>query len=134
MGCILPKLSLYSPSCELEKFKLDGRYVNGGKPTRHPKALLVKGGGREKPAVAREGEREVDGGGSGGGNVPRRVTGKKIAADELVDGYPKWLVDNIPMEVLAGLVRKSAESYVKLSKVCSKAFNLLSFYSSIITR
>lgn len=126
MGCVQAKLSLYSPSRELEKFKLGGRYVNRGKLAQHPKALLVNGGGRDKPTVAREGERvrEVNGGGDGGGgNVPRKVTRKKIAADELVEGYPKWLVDNIPMEVLAGLVRKSAESYVKLAKVCSNAFN-----------
>ncbi|XP_022774089.1 probable serine/threonine-protein kinase At1g54610 [Durio zibethinus] len=42
---------------------------------------------------------------------------KKIEGDELDDGWPKWLVDNIPTEVLAGLVPKSADSYDKLAKV-----------------
>lgn len=40
-----------------------------------------------------------------------------VAGDEMVDGWPKWLIDNIPKEVLAGLVPKSAESYDKLDKI-----------------
>ncbi|XP_055822838.1 probable serine/threonine-protein kinase At1g54610 [Solanum dulcamara] len=43
--------------------------------------------------------------------------GRKIGGDELVDGWPKWLVDNIPKEVLVGLVPKTADSYDKLAKV-----------------
>ena len=42
---------------------------------------------------------------------------KKIASYEFVDGWPKWLVDNIPKEVLSGLVPRSAHSYEKLDKV-----------------
>ena len=34
-----------------------------------------------------------------------------------MDGWPTWLVDNFPSEVLAGLVPKSADSYNKLAKV-----------------
>lgn len=37
--------------------------------------------------------------------------------DELVDGWPRWLVNNIPRDVLAGLVPKSADSYIKIDKV-----------------
>ena len=46
-----------------------------------------------------------------------RVVPKKIGGDELVDGWPKWLVDNIPADVLGGLVPRSADSYDKLAKV-----------------
>ncbi|MCI31991.1 putative serine/threonine-protein kinase, partial [Trifolium medium] len=31
--------------------------------------------------------------------------------------WPKWLVDNIPKNVLATLIRKTADSYEKLGKV-----------------
>ncbi|MED6173833.1 hypothetical protein PIB30_063423 [Stylosanthes scabra] len=41
----------------------------------------------------------------------------KIAGYEFVEGWPKWLVDNIPKEVLSALVAKSADSYEKLDKV-----------------
>ncbi|GLU13231.1 hypothetical protein SLE2022_298740 [Rubroshorea leprosula] len=43
--------------------------------------------------------------------------GGMIAGDEMVEGWPKWLVDNIPREVLAGLVSKSADSYDKFAKI-----------------
>ncbi|KAK7316989.1 hypothetical protein RJT34_00856 [Clitoria ternatea] len=42
---------------------------------------------------------------------------KKISRYESVNGWPKWLVDNIPANVLANLVPKSADSYKKLAKV-----------------
>ncbi|XP_065875373.1 probable serine/threonine-protein kinase At1g54610 [Euphorbia lathyris] len=51
------------------------------------------------------------------GNLSQRINLKKIGADELVDGWPKWLVDNIPPQVLAGLVPKTADSYDKLAKI-----------------
>nr|XP_043615863.1 probable serine/threonine-protein kinase At1g54610 [Erigeron canadensis] len=51
------------------------------------------------------------------GNVSQRML-KKISSDELVDGrWPKWLVDNIPINVLANLVSKTADSYDKLAKI-----------------
>ena len=37
--------------------------------------------------------------------------------DEMVDGWPKWLVDNIPTDVLKNIVPKSADSYIKIDKV-----------------
>ncbi|XP_020215700.2 probable serine/threonine-protein kinase At1g54610 [Cajanus cajan] len=52
------------------------------------------------------------------GNVSERSEEKKnIARNEFVEGWPKWLVDNIPPNVLATLVPKSADSYEKLGKV-----------------
>lgn len=37
--------------------------------------------------------------------------------DEMVDGWPKWLVQNIPIQALAGLPPRSAESYKMIDKV-----------------
>lgn len=51
-----------------------------------------------------------------GNELSNRGT-RKMEGDELVDGWPKWLVDNIPKEVLVGLVPKTADSYDKLAKV-----------------
>ncbi|XP_058758535.1 probable serine/threonine-protein kinase At1g54610 [Vicia villosa] len=41
----------------------------------------------------------------------------KCFEDEMVDGWPKWLVDNVPSHGLDGLVPKSAESYKMIDKV-----------------
>ena len=69
--------------------------------------------GGEDRKISREGEKEGD----HGGNVSRRIIIKQIAGDDFVEGWPKWLVDNIPRDALAGLVPKSADSYDKLAKV-----------------
>ncbi|KAK2979901.1 hypothetical protein RJ640_020143 [Escallonia rubra] len=76
-------------------------------------------GGQDGKLVTREAERGSGGpGGGGGGNVSQRITlAKPAGEEELVDGWPKWLTDNIPKEALAGLVPRSAESYDKLDKV-----------------
>ncbi|WVZ78846.1 hypothetical protein U9M48_026496 [Paspalum notatum var. saurae] len=37
--------------------------------------------------------------------------------DELVDGWPTWLLDNVPREALNGIVPKSADAYDKIEKV-----------------
>ncbi|XP_062229628.1 probable serine/threonine-protein kinase At1g54610 isoform X2 [Phragmites australis] len=37
--------------------------------------------------------------------------------DELVDGWPTWLLDNVPREALHGIVPKSADAYDKIEKV-----------------
>ncbi|CAL0300679.1 unnamed protein product [Lupinus luteus] len=37
--------------------------------------------------------------------------------NEMVDGWPRWLVDNVPTHVLAALVPKSAESFKMIDKV-----------------
>ena len=52
---------------------------------------------------------------------------RKPFEDEMVDGWPKWLVDNVPREALAGLVPKSAESYIMIKKVSFCLF-LVSFF------
>ncbi|KAK1587477.1 hypothetical protein Q3G72_013255 [Acer saccharum] len=107
MGCVQAKSSTYSPPPALEKLKLESGYVKGVGGGR---VIVVKNGGAS-------GDKRVSGEGAGGGGGSRKSVRKKIGDDELVDGWPKWLVDNIPREVLAGLVPKSADSYDKLAKV-----------------
>ncbi|KAK9270309.1 hypothetical protein L1049_025887 [Liquidambar formosana] len=128
MGCVLGKPSMNSPLRGLQKLKLENGYAGKGgnmgarRSTGHRNIdRPFRGGTRNNNAnggygygsqkVRREGE--IDGGG-GGGNVSQR---KQDRGDEIVDGWPKWLTDNIPREALAGLVPRSAESYDKLDKV-----------------
>lgn len=55
---------------------------------------------------------------SGGGNISKRMASLNVVGKErLLDGWPKWLTDNIPRDVLAGIVPRSADSYDKLDKV-----------------
>ncbi|KAK4774787.1 hypothetical protein SAY86_009722 [Trapa natans] len=64
-------------------------------------------------APTKRDEGECKGGSSG--NV---VFGMRPPADEdTVDGWPMWLVKNVPRRVLEGLVPKSAESYHKINKI-----------------
>ncbi|KAJ8770101.1 hypothetical protein K2173_011183 [Erythroxylum novogranatense] len=42
---------------------------------------------------------------------------KDFGSEEVVDGWPKWLVDNVPKKILEGLIPKSAENYDKLDKI-----------------
>ncbi|KAI3442620.1 Protein kinase domain-containing protein [Psidium guajava] len=60
-------------------------------------------------------------GGTGGtledGALRRKGEGSRDDQVELVDGWPKWLIDNVPKRVLRGLVPKSADSYDKIDKV-----------------
>lgn len=120
MGCVQGKgTTTNSPNRSLDKLKIESDYIkveNAGRGTRASrrrrgaKAAVEDGGGRR---ISRESEK----GNHGGGNVPRRILGEKISADELVDGWPQWLIDNIPLDALAGLFPKSADSYDKLAKV-----------------
>ncbi|XP_073149447.1 cyclin-dependent kinase A-1-like [Henckelia pumila] len=49
--------------------------------------------------------------------ISQRISVKNIAADEFVGGWPRWLIENVPKDALAGLVPKTADSYDKLAKV-----------------
>ncbi|KAF6142977.1 hypothetical protein GIB67_014544 [Kingdonia uniflora] len=140
MGCVQARPSMYSPPRGVEKLKLESGYVGksrrmGGKPIgqkqlskesdkifHSDRLLKPKGDGDNKEVkilgvgevkvIDREGEED------GVGNVPQRIVNKKkVEGDELVDGWPKWLTDNIPREALVGLVPKSAEAYDKLAKI-----------------
>lgn len=120
MGCAQAKSSTYSPK-GIDQWKLSHGYVKGRKggrpinqkqPGRDSRNYLVSFAKEDKYLVVN----------SNGGEDDRlaereRVVPKKIGGDELVDGWPKWLVDNIPADVLGGLVPRSADSYDKLAKV-----------------
>ncbi|CAI9282181.1 unnamed protein product [Lactuca saligna] len=118
----------------LHKLKADNGYVTGGiggKPNVAQKPFVempVKQNSVKKNNNNQvdDGNTRKEGGGQndmkvnreGIGNVSQRiVVGKKIGSDDLIDGWPKWLVDNIPREVLANLASKTADSYDKLAKI-----------------
>ncbi|PKA63550.1 putative serine/threonine-protein kinase [Apostasia shenzhenica] len=112
MGCVQGKpSSSSSPPRGLERLKSDHGYV----PGRASSAKLPPAGDQRPraSAVERVSERE---------KPPLPVPPlppRQISAgeDELINGWPRWLVNNIPRKVLAGLVPKSADSYVKIDKV-----------------
>ncbi|KAI3761810.1 hypothetical protein L1987_52232 [Smallanthus sonchifolius] len=125
MGCVQGKPSppynrQQSRGPGLNRLKSDNGYAAGGneeKPNVAQKVfdeMPVKENnhvGVDDVNVRKEGAQND-------GNVSQRIgVGKKIGADELIDGWPKWLVDNIPPEILAHLVSKSADSYDKLAKI-----------------
>ncbi|XP_077230936.1 putative serine/threonine-protein kinase At1g54610 [Tasmannia lanceolata] len=133
MGCVHGKSSMNSPQQDLTKLKIENGYAVGRtntRPTANAQKQLPKEFGRisKKPnngvtesvpvAGPRVGKLVVnDGEKGGGGGVSKRIPAKEVGGDELVDGWPRWLIDNIPREALVGLVPKSAESYDKLDKI-----------------
>ncbi|KAG6660830.1 hypothetical protein CIPAW_03G131900 [Carya illinoinensis] len=147
MGCAVVKTSSpYSSPHDIERLKLEHEYVpggNGGRPINHTqlprdparKVLIrneveykyIVGAVNAKGGADGGGERVVVGKGEkrsgGSGNVSKRVASKKIEGTELVDGWPKWLVDNVPGDLLAVLASKSADSYDKIAKVGQGAYS-----------
>ena len=128
MGCVQAKPSKNSPPSGLERLKTQYGYVGPRRSTgqRYPEReiaarqssreadqLLHGGSGGDAKLVRREGEER--GLGERNGNVSKRVS---MEDEVLAQGWPKWLVDNVPYKVLAGLVPRSAESFDKLAKVC----------------
>ncbi|KAJ0847022.1 putative protein-serine/threonine kinase CMGC-CDK-CRK7-CDK9 family [Helianthus annuus] len=100
----------------LNKLKSDNGYVVTGAKQNVAQKVFVEMPVKENSV--KKGEVGGGGDGKGGGGGEKRVgVGKKIGSDELVDGWPKWLVENIPGEVLARLVSKTADSYDKLAKI-----------------
>ncbi|XP_051127233.1 probable serine/threonine-protein kinase At1g54610 [Andrographis paniculata] len=84
----------------VDRLKLENGYIKGVKD-------FDKGRGGEKKTVGESSiSININGGGGGGAD-----------ADELFDGWPKWLVDNIPSNLLSGLLPKTADSYDKLAKI-----------------
>lgn len=81
--------------------KVDSGVVGNGGEGHNNKGKLV---GRERRRVTR---RDDD----------NKLANKACFEDEMVDGWPKWFVDNVPAQVLSGLVPKSAESYKMIDKV-----------------
>ncbi|XP_057774931.1 probable serine/threonine-protein kinase At1g54610 [Salvia miltiorrhiza] len=104
MGCVQTKgASCSSPraAVTLERLKQDGGYVKVERAA-------------EERRISRESERRH-------GGVSQRISAKKIVAvDETtatVDGWPRWLIENVKEDALAGFIPKSADSYDKLAKV-----------------
>ncbi|KAI7737160.1 hypothetical protein M8C21_008999 [Ambrosia artemisiifolia] len=130
MGCVQGKPSPsynshQSRSASIHKLKSDNGYVTSGKEDVAKKVVVevhVK-----EDSVKKDNNNNINnivgvggdekGGGEGVGGEKRVGVVKKIGSDELVNGWPKWLVDNIPTEVLARLVSKTADSYDKLAKI-----------------
>ncbi|XP_022751002.1 probable serine/threonine-protein kinase At1g54610 isoform X2 [Durio zibethinus] len=134
MGCVQVKsTSTYSPSQRLQKLKQVHTYAQRGDevqklPREDSNRMLVRHEGEVKnvgmvngakggvqQVITKEGE--IVRNDCANGKFSQRHVSKKIGGDELIDGWPKWLVDNISTEVLVGLVPKSADSYDKLDKV-----------------
>lgn len=128
MGSVQTKTLRNSSQGDLEK-KLENGYLGKDGFNGHRRSTGQKYSHQESETMVynnelgNTNENEEAGGkliGSNGkgernnGNVSKRLT---YGEEQLVDGWPKWLTDNVPREVLAGLVPKSAESYVKLDKV-----------------
>lgn len=140
MGCVQSKSFEYSPTTGVRKFNAGRDYVAGGNRRssvdRDPSgkvgrtSAVVNDGGIRK-AVCIETKMEKSGGDVG--NVSRRMMNvpENVGGEELVDGWPKWLVENIHREALAGLVPKGADSYDKLAKVLVN-FTLVLFCSCFI--
>uniref|UniRef100_A0A7N0V9E3 Protein kinase domain-containing protein n=1 Tax=Kalanchoe fedtschenkoi TaxID=63787 RepID=A0A7N0V9E3_KALFE len=119
MGCVQAKSSSSSPPQGLEKLKLEVGYV--GRKESEIRSGVSRSGSDEslekvvdemvgKSVAAKQAAMQIAEDGDGGG-------------DEVVDGWPKWLTDNIPADVLSGLVPKSAESYDMISKIGSGTYS-----------
>ena len=134
MGVVQAKPSQSSSSRGFDKLKQENGYVRKGEfmadrrstgqrdahresAGRHRPQSRKQNGGEGEGKLANMGKR-VDVGGNGEDVSQKTSVFKRIEEAELVDGWPKWLVDNVPREVLSGIVPKTAESYVMLSKVC----------------
>lgn len=142
MGCVQAKTNSPTHGSQgLDKLKVDHGYVKGGGEGR---PIGLKAPGKEPVKLVKvnaEVKADSGGGGKGGdcvvsrktekGNVSGRLTVKQTGGDDddIVDGWPKWLVENVPPEVLDGLVPKSADSYDKLAKViCNQHVIRTHFY------
>lgn len=134
MGCFSSK-NAPPRNRNLERLKRENEYAK----REHSRSHSSKNVETKKRVVTVSHQKTASGGGEGGeedgndkakenvakndeksevGNVSGRSEEKrKIASKEDVDGWPKWLVDNIPANVLATLVPKSADCYEKLGKV-----------------
>jgi cyclin-dependent kinase 12/13 len=141
MGCAQGKSSRGSPARSdgrgVDRLKRDNDYRPGSSVSRlsdplpataesvpAPAAPPTKEHARRAAAVVPGGKTPDDGNGDAAAQQattaatpptppllpPRRE-------DELVDGWPTWLLDNVPREALQGIVPKSADAYDKIEKV-----------------
>lgn len=101
------KTHVKSPPMELEKMRLGNGSIKEGvarNPSSRGRVGMEEGtrGRSASKSSSVDGDRKKKGG---------------EEDDEMVDGWPKWLVDNIPTDVLKNIVPKSADSYTKIDKV-----------------
>lgn len=146
MGCVQAKPgSMDDLSAKgLDKLKQEYGYRARGGPgymgsrrSTSQRQLQADPRGRRRPPVSRG--KECGGGGSdsggGGGGGAGKLGGAEVERagngssgnvfgrpsqgdeEETVEGWPKWLVNNVPRRFLEGLVPKSADSYRKIDKV-----------------
>ncbi|RDX70014.1 putative serine/threonine-protein kinase, partial [Mucuna pruriens] len=131
MGCINTK---YTPPRKVERLKRNKDHANNAsssasapKPISYSSNKHVEDETKKIEKLVLS-EKQRDSGNKGGvatkddksevDNVYEKSQEKKnIARNEFVQGWPKWLVDNIPPKVLASLAPKSADSYEKLGKL-----------------
>lgn len=81
--------------------------------------------GKEGSGGGGDGDSGGSGGKLGGAEVERAGNGSSgnvfgglsQGEEDTLEGWPKWLVNNVPRRVLEGLVPKSADSYRKIDKV-----------------
>lgn len=115
MGCVQAKpFEGDSEAKGLERLKLENGYVGNCDFVAHRRSMDQRYGHIKE-------DRE------GGSNWWLRndvLDGEKLARkcfddddDEMVDGWPRWLVDNVPPQVLAAFVPRTADSYIMIDKV-----------------
>lgn len=124
MGCVQSRSFEYSPNGGVRKLNAERDYVAGrslrnsvvrNRPIKVGRTSTAVNDGGVRKLVYIDSKKE----GSGDiGNVSRRISvSENAGGEELVNGWPKWLLENIPEDALAGLVPKGADSYDKLAKV-----------------
>ncbi|CAK9320288.1 unnamed protein product [Citrullus colocynthis] len=124
MGCVQSRSFEYSPNGGVRKLNAERDYVAGSslrnsvvrnRPVKVGRTSTAVNDGGVRKLVYIDTKKE----GSGDiGNVSRRISvSVNAGGEELVNGWPKWLLENIPEDALAGLVPKGADSYDKLAKV-----------------
>ncbi|KAL8466867.1 hypothetical protein ACS0TY_035799 [Phlomoides rotata] len=124
------KSLMLSPRRELEKLKLESGREGRGRVTRRQesrngdgtKGKAINGGewNVEKGNVVdvERGRKKAVSSGNGDGDNNTNVYKKnELREEELVNGWPKWLVENVPTDVLKNIVPKSADSYSKIDKL-----------------
>ncbi|XP_049348122.1 probable serine/threonine-protein kinase At1g54610 [Solanum verrucosum] len=124
MGCVVGKGYSFMTPERLERMKNDNGYVKGNgvekqrRREQQQQQMRDIARIRDQEGNHAELDQEEKRNGNNGVKIGIIDNGRKIGGDDqLVDGWPKWLVDNIPKEVLLGLVPKTADSYEKLDKV-----------------
>ncbi|KVH99568.1 Protein kinase, ATP binding site-containing protein [Cynara cardunculus var. scolymus] len=113
MGCAPTKPFMDSSHpVGLEKLKMENGYVRKSSSSS-------SSGGRSN---RKEGKKTVEGEGGGRPSV----------SHDLVDGWPKWLTDNVPKDALDGLLPKSADAYDKLDKKNQKNVLVTPHFSIVL--